>query len=732
MILDEWQVNLIKQINTIFKRHRNPLSFAFLLQKYKKFYKFNKKQFFSTVDLMIEKELIKKTKSDKLVLAYEWVPSDLTTIIVGKIHVFLSGSALISVIEKNENEKNEEVRYFVHRSNLAGAIDGDIVKAGLIVKEKDDSRFKMSEAVVIEINEHTKTRFVGTYLIDQKNLSGYHVLPDSFRTELKIQLDDLNGLQNGDKIYFEIYEFFSDFVKARLIKRIGTSLAVETEIESILLENNVSLTFPDETIIEAQQICLHNNLKNDSDNWPMINFPFITIDPVSARDYDDAIYVEKNSDNTYRLVVAIAAVSAYVQSDSKLDLCAKKRCYSIYLYDRVIPMLPSSISDELCSLTENDIKKVYVVDLHIDNNGNFINYKIYPALIRNHRRCNYDEINELISNNLVCKNKCFDDNLINLIKTANELFDILVRFKTQQGLIGFDFPEVKPFYNPTLNEIEIKIKKHGIAEKIVESFMIAANEAVGLYAKKFNLPFIYRVHPGPKKELIPDFLREIKKIGIDHVEIDFLNATSKELTDWLNSQKNHAHFGLLNRLVLRVLGKAHYSCENTQHFALAAKNYTHFTSPIRRYADLIVHRILEWFVFNLSEHNDFERKKIITQLPHLCQVISELEVKSADIERKVDTLLFCYYMEKRIGNTYAGTIIMVQNFGMFIELENMIEGFVHITKVSEKDFFTYCEEEACLIGEKSGKKYCFGDKVKVNVIGVDMRSLRINLKIVTD
>lgn len=724
MILSGQQIKLIAQINN-FLRNKKPVSCNSLIHKLKKINSFNQSNFFSLINLMIDNELIKKLKNGKLLLMYEWTPSDLSRSQRGKISLLFSGSAF--VVPAQQTDAETEIKYFIHKSNLHGAIDGDIVEFAPLIKSYADDKFS-EEAMVLSVKSHTKTRFVGTFLAEQEN-GNYHVMLDGFKTNLKIILDDTHSLMHNDKIYFEIYAFFNTCVKARLIKKIGNSDDLAVAIESILLTNSVPINFSQLVQKETNEITEDKFITSSRYFRDITSLPFITVDPETAKDFDDAVYVVKENDNTYRLVVAIAAVATYVKAATEIDASAFQRSFSIYLHDRVIPMLPHRLSDDLCSLNEAGTKHVYVADMQINQDGDLIDYKVYPALMKNYRRCTYNEINELINNNF--HSQKLDPVICRMIESALKLSEIIAAKKSKKGLIAFDFPEVE-FSADESQQINFTFKNRGLAEKMIENFMISANEVTALFAIKHKLPFIYRVHSGPNKDLISDFLKNVKKIGVDTRNIDFTNATPKQLFDWLDFYRDKDIFNLLSKLVLRILGKAKYSTENTHHFALASSNYTHFTSPIRRYADLIVHRIFELYIFSVDHYTDTDRRVLASSLPSICKQISEMEIKTVEIERQVISLLFCRYMENHIGEKYNGVIVGVQSFGLYVELENTVEGFVHITQIDEDDFFVYNEEDLCIIGEKKGKKYNFGNKIKVLVLGVDRRTLRINLKIVPD
>ena len=415
-----------------------------------------------------------------------------------------------------------------------------------------------------------------------------------------------------------------------------------------------------------------------------------TIDGDDTRDIDDAISIEKMNNGHYKLGVHIADVSHYVKEDSPLDKEAYNRGTSVYLVDRVIPMLPHELSNGICSLNPEVERLAISCVMEFDGSGKQVNYEIFLSVIKSRKQMTYNKVNDILERNIVAEDyKEFEKSL----REMNDLAHILRKMKVKRGYIDFDVDEAKIIVDENCKPIEIKRRYRGEGEKLIEDFMIAANECVATHIYFMNLPFIYRVHEVPQPDKISDFLRFVSSLGYS-VKGDPKDTRPTALQYILEQLHDKKEFPILSTLLLRCMQKAIYKEINLGHYALGSQCYTHFTSPIRRYPDTTVHRLLN----------------------------------AVDCEREVDDLKMAEYMENHIGEQFDGMISSVTNFGMFVQLDNLIEGLVPVRDMP--DFFHFDEEHMCLVGEKSKIKYTIGERIRIKVVRASKEKREIDFEIV--
>lgn len=680
----------------------------------------SKTKIYSVVDEMIANNELKKLPDNKVVLGYIDAEVDMSTIYEGTISINSNFDGFIAIFNEN-NDLVEE--FYINKIHTNGALKGDLVKFALLKKEPSPQGLR--EASVIEIVKRHKHTFVAEILLDEYT---YQVIPDDTKIYLDIEINNLDGIQNHDKVLLQIDEYQKNKICASVKRIIGNKSNLGVDIESVAYENNVPIDFSEDAILESEQLKfniteLDKKLRKDiRDRYIM------TIDPATSKDLDDAIYVEKLPNNNYFLSVSIADVASYVQPDTSLDTSAFNRGTSVYLVDRVIPMLPSNISDNLCSLNPHEDKMTITCDMEINAHGDIVNIDVYPSIMNNHCRLSYDEVNQLLDDNFEIKDKPFSSQVIQQLKIAYELHNILRFKKLSLGYIEFDIKEPKITLNDQGIPIAIDVKKSGTAQKIIEDFMVACNEAVTLFVQQHNLPFIYRIHDKPDVKKINTFMIEAKKLGF-FCNIDYANLKSKDFLDLLEANKNHSEFPILNKILLRSMQKAKYTIDNIGHFGLALDNYTHFTSPIRRYSDLIVHRILWMFLFAKDIYSDAQRFALKQKLEEIAQECNLCETRQVETERNVNSMKFAEYMSYHVGNKYSGSVSAVTSYGLFVELDNLIEGLVMIKNIAD-DFYVFNPETLTIMGRRTSKVYSLGTRVNIEVIGANKQERKIDFKIV--
>ena len=450
-----------------------------------------------------------------------------------------------------------------------------------------------------------------------------------------------------------------------------------------------------------------------------------TIDGDDTKDIDDAISY-KYENGFHELGVHIADVSYYVKEDGFLDKDALSRGTSSYLANSVIPMLPHKLSNGICSLNEGVVRLTQSCVMKIDDKGNVVDYDIFPSYIKSRKKMTYKKVNDIIMRDIIDPEyKEYAD----ILKDMNNLAHILRDNKVRRGYIDFELDEAKILVDDDKNVIGIERRIREDGEKLIEDFMIAANETVATHIYNMDLPFIYRVHDVPNAEKIDNFVNMVSILGYKLVG-KVKNDTSLGLQKLLIQLKDTPKFKILSSMLLRSMRKAVYQKDNIGHFGLGSKCYTHFTSPIRRYPDLEVHRLLRHYLYE----NKIDKETVDyynANLEYIATQSSEREQAAVDAEREVDDMKMAEYMENHIGEEFDGVISGVESFGIFVELDNLIEGLVHINTL-KGDYFNYVEELMCLIGQNTKVRYTIGDKVHVKVIAASKEAKTIDFEIVGD
>lgn len=615
-------------------------------------------------------------------------------------------------------EGDEDV--FIAPTNMNGAIHGDKVIVEITSPKGIDL-----EGRIVKIIDRKMKQMVGE--ITYKNSKPFLKLDDD-RVKIIIEIDKKKtlGAMDGHKVLVKILnKVGNNKYKGEIVKILGHKNDPGVDILSITNELGIPDTFSDKTMEEIDQLpdeVLPNEMTNRKDLRKEIIF---TIDGDDTKDIDDAISIEK-IENHYKLGVHIADVSYYVRPNTSLDSEAFDRGTSVYLADRVIPMLPHKLSNGICSLNPNVDRLAISCIMEIDDNGNVIDYDIIESVINSKIQMTYKKVNQILEDNITPEGY---EPYVEKLKLMQELAHILRKNKENRGYIDFDLEESKIIVDNNGKAIDVTLRNRGTGERLIEDFMIVANETVATHIYYMELPFIYRIHGEPNEEKIANFLRFLNIIGYK-VNGDLDKLTPKTMQDILKQLKDKKEFHLLSALLLRSMQKAVYDTNNIGHFGIASKCYTHFTSPIRRYPDTIVHRLLHTYVFDHKLDYDtvsyYER-----ELPFIAEHTSNMERRSIECERAVDDMKKAEYMSDHIGEEFEGIISSVMNFGMFIELPNLIEGLVRLDSLKD-DYYTYDETTFTIRGNKNKRGFRLGDSVRVRVIAASKEKRTIDFEVVTD
>lgn len=449
----------------------------------------------------------------------------------------------------------------------------------------------------------------------------------------------------------------------------------------------------------------------------------MTIDGDDAKDLDDAISLKKLDNGNYQLGVHIADVSYYVEEGSALDKEAINRGTSIYLVDRVIPMLPHKLSNGICSLNPNVDRFTISCIMEINGKGKVIDHKIIPSIIHSSYRMTYNNVNKILDGDFPLQQQYKD--VVPMFFLMEELAMILRKARDQRGSIDFDVNEGKVIVDKNGKAIDVVLRQRGTSDKIIEEFMLKANETIAEHFKWLDLPFIYRVHEYPKEKKLTQFQSIIKPLGYT-IKGSLGNIYPKELSKIVEMSKGTDEHTIISTLLLRCMQKARYDEQCLGHYGLADEYYTHFTSPIRRYPDLLVHRLIRNYLFE----ERFDKAKHFDKIiPQLAEQSSNMERRAIDIEREVEDMKMAEYMSHHIGEEFEGMISSVTSFGFFVELPNTIEGLVHISDLLD-DYYVYDEKTLMLVGERTKKQFKISDKVKVRVVSCNTKEKTIDFELV--
>ena len=664
-----------------------------------------------TLKIMEKEGLIVRTKKDKFA-----VPERMG-LITGKLQVHKKGFGFL--IPENEGEND----VFIPSSCMNGAMNGDRI---LVQITRDDLNGKKREGEVAEILERANTKVIGVY--EESRNFGFVVPEDTRLTQdIFVSKKDSNGAKHGDVVMVKVVKWADKrrSPEGVITEVLGKKGEKGLDILTIIKKHGLPEEFPEKVLKYAEGISEEIDPAEIARRRDIRDLRMVTIDGEDAKDLDDAVSIERLANGNYRLGVHIADVSHYVREKNPLDKEALKRATSVYLIDRVIPMLPKKLSNGICSLNPNVDRLTLSCFMEIDHKGKVLAHEIDETVIKTNERMTYTDVTKILEGKADEELLKKYDYLIEDFKTMEELCLILREKRRKRGAIDFDFEESKIVLNELGRPIDIKPYERAIANRIIEEFMLVCNETIAENMYWQNLPFVYRVHEEPDDEKLQRFRDFIYNLGYT---IKFSQEIHpRALQEILEKVQGKPEETVVSTLLLRSMMQARYSPECAGHFGLAAQYYCHFTSPIRRYPDLQIHRIIKE---NLNgKINDKRRERLAVIVDEAAKQSSEMERLAEDAEREVDDLKKAEYMMDRIGEEYDGIISSVTSFGIFVELLNTIEGLVHITDLDD-DYYVYDEAHLMLIGERTKNIYRLGDAVKVRCSRVDIDNREIFFDIV--
>ena len=612
----------------------------------------------------------------------------------------------------------EDKDYHVSYENVNGAIDGDEV----VIKVIDESKH---EAAVVRVNKRNLNNLLVGELYKKDDKNFLKLDDDKLNIIVEISSDDLEGAVPGHKIVVKIENKItkSNYYQGKVIRILGHKDDPGVDILSIAARYQINDVFPDEVIEELKSIPDEVSKEELASRKDLTGEVIFTIDGDDTKDIDDAISIKKLDNGNYLLGVHIADVSHYVKDGTALGDEAYLRGTSSYLANTVIPMLPHQLSNGICSLNPDVIRLTISCIMEIDDKGNLVDSEIFESYIKSRKQMTYKNVNKILNENIVPTGY---DEFVSDLKLMEELSKIIRKNKIEKGYLDFDVPEPKIITDKNGKAIDIQRRVQDTGENLIEDFMIMANETVASTISYMDLPFIYRVHGLPDEEKIRNFLHFINILGYK-IHASLKNITPKTIQNILKQLKDKKEYNILSSMLLRSMQKAIYDNVNIGHFGLASKFYTHFTSPIRRFPDLTVHRLLRSYLFNHNIDNqtiDYYN----SVLPDIAKHSSEREMAATQCERDVDDMKMAEYMESHVGEVYKGVISTVTNFGVYVELDNLVEGMIKIDELDD-DYYFYDESTFSLVGKRSHKRYMLGQTIDIIVDSVIKDKGLINFKL---
>ncbi|EJG6536424.1 ribonuclease R [Staphylococcus pseudintermedius] len=623
-----------------------------------------------------------------------------------------------------DDQEMEDI--FIPPTKINRAMDGDVVLVE-VKKSRGDFRKGKFEGEVKAIESHSIKQVVGTF--SEARHFGF-VVPDDKRImqDIFVPKGQELGAVEGHKVLVQITQYSdgTNSPEGQISAILGHKNDPGVDILSIIYQHGIEIEFPDDVLKEAENVpetIQPDELKGRRDLRDELT---ITIDGADAKDLDDAIAVKKLDNGNTELTVSIADVSNYVTEGSALDREAYDRATSVYLVDRVIPMIPHRLSNGICSLNPEVDRLAMSCRMEIDAQGQVVKHEIFESVIHSNARMTYDAVNRIITDKDAVTRAQYPE-IVPMLDLAQTLSQQLIAMRKKRGEIDFDIKEAKVIVNEEGIPKEVVTRERGEGERLIESFMLIANETVAEHFNQMEVPFIYRIHEQPKSERLRQFFDFITNFGImvKGTGEDIHPSTLQNIHEEIAGRPEDM---VISTMMLRSMQQARYDADNLGHFGLAADYYTHFTSPIRRYPDLIVHRLVRKYLIEKSMDgramHEWEEK-----LPQISEHTSNRERRAIDAERDTDELKKAEFMIQHIGDEFEGVISSVANFGMFVELPNTIEGMVNMQNMSD-DYYHFDERQMALIGERKAKVYRIGDVVKVKVIHVDVDERQIDFQIV--
>lgn len=620
--------------------------------------------------------------------------------------------------------EGEDDDYYIHEKNMNGAFHEDTVLMQVLDDHPTSGRRK--EGKIIKILERGIKTVVGTL---QKNQNFGFVIPDNLRfdSDIFVSKSQCKNLTSGFKVMVEITDYGDArrSPEGKIIEVLGHKDDPRVDILSIVKAYGIPTQFEDDVKQQVDTIPSQIKASDYKDRMDIRDWPMVTIDGEDAKDLDDAITLSRKGKN-YLLGVHIADVSEYVTEYSPLDKEALKRGTSVYLVDRVIPMLPHQLSNGICSLNQGCDRLALSCIMEVDPSGKVVDHQIAETLINVDHRMTYTSVAKILDGDMEERNKYED--FVEMFELMKELSDILRYRRHERGSIDFDFPEFKIILDEKGRPVDVYPQVRNAATKIIEDFMLCANETIAEEFYWREIPFLYRIHEIPDHEKIDKLQVFLQNFGI-YLKSSHDEIHPKEVQKLLTKIEGTPEEPLISRLTLRSMKQAKYSAYSSMHFGLSTRYYCHFTSPIRRYPDLQIHRIIKETLHNKFTTRRFSHYDAI--LPKVAEQSSKMERRAEEVEREVCKLKKAEYMRRRIGEVHEGIISGVTNWGIYVELPNTIEGMVHVS-ILPGDYYYYDEKTYSMVGERTGRTFKLGEKAKIRVKDVDMMLKNIDFDLVED
>lgn len=612
---------------------------------------------------------------------------------------------------------------FIPPNETGNAMHGDTVLARVSTEKFGQRR----EGTIVRIVERGIKQIVGTYT--ESKYFGF-VIPDDKKltSDIFIPKAASNGAVEGHKVVVKLttYPEGRKSAEGEVVEILGHKNDPGVDILSVIHKHGLPGPFPENVLEHANATpdsIDENELKNRRD---LRDQTIVTIDGADAKDLDDAVTVTKLENGNYKLGVHIADVSYYVQEGSPIDREAAERGTSVYLVDRVIPMIPHRLSNGICSLNPQVDRLTLSCEMEINENGEVVGHDIFQSVIKTTERMTYSDVNKILTEKDEELIKRYEP-LVPMFERMEELASILRHKRMARGAIDFDFKEAKVLVDEEGHPTDVVLRERSVAERLIEEFMLVANETIAEHFHWLDVPFIYRIHEDPKEDKLRRFFEFITNFG--YIVKGTANSVHpRALQEIIEAVQGKPEEMVVSTVMLRSMQQAKYETENLGHFGLSTEFYTHFTSPIRRYPDLIVHRLIRTYLIE-GKLEQAVREKWGAQLPDIAEHSSKMERRAVDAERETDELKKAEFMEDKIGQEYDGIISSVTNFGMFVELPNTIEGLIHVSYMTD-DYYHYDERHYAMIGERTGNVFRIGDEITVRVINVNKDERTIDFEIV--
>ncbi|MFT4416326.1 ribonuclease R [Fredinandcohnia humi] len=671
----------------------------------------NFKDFVKALVIMEEQGLVVRTRSNRYGLPEKM------NLVRGKLTGHAKGFAFVIPEDKTQDD------VFIPPNELKNAMHGDTV----LVRISSESSGQRKEGTIVRIIERGVTTIVGTYT-ESKNFG--FVIPDDKKiaNDIFIPKQASNGAVEGHKVVVKLVTYPEGRMSAEgeVVEILGHKNDPGIDILSVIHKHGLPQEFPREALEQANHTPDTINASEIENRRDLRDQVIVTIDGADAKDLDDAVTVTRLENGNYKLGVHIADVTHYVTEGSPIDKEASARGTSIYLVDRVIPMIPHRLSNGICSLNPKVDRLTLSCEMEVDSSGQVVKHDIFQSVIKTTERMTYADVNSILVDKDEELRSRYEP-LVPMFEEMEKLAEILREKRMNRGAIDFDFKEAKVLVNEDGAPYDVVLRERSVAERLIEEFMLLANETVAEHFHWMNVPFIYRIHEDPNEEKLRRFLEFITNFGYI-VRGSGNSIHPRALQEVIEAVQGKPEEMVVSTVMLRSMKQAKYDPESIGHFGLSTDFYTHFTSPIRRYPDLIVHRLIRTYLIQgkLDEQTQSKWKE---RLAEIAEHSSNMERRAVEAEREVDSMKKAEFMMDKVGEEYDGIISSVTNFGMFVELPNTIEGLVHVSYLTD-DYYRYDERHYAMIGERTGNVFRIGDEITVRVINVNKDERSVDFEVV--